>query len=66
MTYKQIEASREIRLWIGQIIVPTAILAGTTILSVPEARHAIADKFVSMKDSIKLKIHTITKKKKKI
>ena len=24
MTYKQIEASREVRLWIGQIIVPAA------------------------------------------
>ena len=23
MTYKQIEASRELRLWIGQVIVPT-------------------------------------------
>ena len=27
MTYKQIEASREMRLWIGQVIVPAAAAA---------------------------------------
>ena len=27
MTYKQIEASREMRLWIGQVIVPAAVAA---------------------------------------
>ena len=29
MTYKQIEASRELRLWIGQVIVPAFHKAGT-------------------------------------
>ena len=27
MTYKQIEASRELRLWIGQVIVPAVTMA---------------------------------------
>ena len=27
MTYKQIEASRELRLWIGQVIVPAVTIA---------------------------------------
>ena len=44
MTYKQIEASREIRLWIGQIIVPAAIAIGTA-LSIPEVRQYVANKF---------------------
>lgn len=52
MTYKQIEASRETRLWIGQIIVP-AIGLGITIASNPQLRHAIADKFECCKQSIK-------------
>lgn len=31
MTYKQIEASREARLWIGQIIVPAASVVVATL-----------------------------------
>lgn len=27
MTYKQIEASRELRLWVGQVIVPAVTMA---------------------------------------
>ena len=41
MTYKQIEASREARLWLGQIIVPALTFAATT-LAIPEVRQAIA------------------------
>ena len=54
MTYKQIEQAREIRLWIGQILVP---LATTTValLSVPEVRQAVAVKATSMKESIERK-----------
>lgn len=54
MTYKQIEASRELRLWIGQIVVPAAGVAIAT-LSIPEVRQAIAAKASSMKESIKNK-----------
>lgn len=52
MTYKQIEASREARLWIGQIFVPAITLAATT-LTIPEVRQAIAAKAESIKRSIK-------------
>lgn len=55
MTYKQIEASREARLWIGQIIVPALTFAATT-LAIPEVRQAIATKAVSVKQSIEQKM----------
>ena len=34
MTYKQIEASREARLWISQVIIPAETIVGTA-LAVP-------------------------------
>ena len=52
MTYKQIEASREARLWIGQILAPAMALAVST-LAIPEVRKAIAAKADSVKKSIK-------------
>lgn len=55
MTYKQIEASREARLWIGQIFVPAISLAVTT-LAIPEVRQAIATKAESIKQSIEWKM----------
>lgn len=45
MTYKQIEASREARLWIGQIIVPAVGLA----LAIPESREWVKDKIEEIK-----------------
>lgn len=54
MTYKQIEASREVRLWIGQIIVPAASVA-VAMLSIPEVRRMIATKAASVKESIQNK-----------
>lgn len=54
MTYKQIEASREVRLWIGQIIVPAASVVVAT-LSIPEVRQMIATKAASIKESIQNK-----------
>ena len=54
MTYKQIEASREARLWIGQIVVP-AISIAVTILAIPEVRQAVATKAESIKQSIEWK-----------
>jgi len=53
MTYKQIETSREIRLWIGQLIVPAVTLATTIIIANPEFRHAAATKFTNIKNSVK-------------
>ena len=55
MTYKQIEASREARLWIGQIIVPALTVAVST-LAIPEVREAIATKARNVKQNIERKI----------
>jgi len=55
MTYKQIETSREVRLWIGQIIVPAASVA-LAILSIPEVRQTIASKASQIKESVQNKI----------
>lgn len=54
MTYKQIEASREARLWIGQIIVPAASVVVAT-LSIPQVRQMLATKAECIKESIKNK-----------
>lgn len=51
MTYKQIEASREARLWISSVIIPVV----GCIAMIPEARQAVADKARKLKDSIKTK-----------
>lgn len=51
MTYKQIEASREARLWIGQIVVPAASVVVAT-LSIPQVRTMVAAKAESIKESI--------------
>ena len=51
MTYKQIEASREVRLWIGQIIVPAVGLA----LAFPEVRAKVKEKVLDVRDSVQRK-----------
>lgn len=51
MTYKQIEASREARLWIGQVILPIV----TAVMLVPEAREAVIDKVKAAKKNIENK-----------
>lgn len=56
MTYKQIEAAREVRLWIGQIVVPAATVA-VTAMTIPEVRQMIAAKADSVKHKIKSKIN---------
>lgn len=55
MTYKQIEASREVRLWIGQVIVPAITIGTGIVLASPQLRHAIAEKFKDMKYSVQSK-----------
>ena len=54
MTYKQIEASREIRLWIGQVIVP-AIGVVAVLMSNPQTKFMIINKTNKIKRSIKNK-----------
>lgn len=49
MTYKQIETSREIRLWIGQVIVPAVAFT----MAFPGPRGAVVKKINEVKESIK-------------
>ena len=52
MSYKQIEASREARLWLVQIVLPVVMV----IMMVPEAREAVVDKVKTAKKNIENKI----------
>ena len=54
MTRKQIDAAREARLWIGQIVIPAIGLA-VTAFGVPAVRNAVAAKVENIKESIKHK-----------
>lgn len=58
MTYKQLETIREIRMWTKEIIVPTA-MAVVAVMTVPEAREAVAAKANQVKESIKSKTRKI-------
>ena len=49
LKYKHIEAAREVRLWIAQVVVP---LAGFAMLS-PEARQTVAQAFNDVKHAFK-------------
>ena len=56
MTWKQIEASREARLWITQVIVPVLGMTTALVVAVPEAREAAVTKFGEAKNWIKYKL----------
>lgn len=51
MTWRQIEASREARLWIRQIVLPVAAV----VMMVPEARNAVVEKAKEAKKAIETK-----------
>ena len=53
MTWKQLEASREARLWIGQVIVPAVV--GIMAVS-PKARQTVKAKYVQVKNAIRRKL----------
>lgn len=55
MTWKRIEAMREMRLWIGQIIVPAVTLVAAS-MAIPEVREAVAAKAKQIKENINNKI----------
>lgn len=57
MTYRQIEASREARLWITQVIVPTLAMVTATVTMVPEFREAAVAKFNEAKNKINYKLN---------
>ena len=55
MSYKRIEASREARLWLGQIVIPVVSTAVAS-LSIPEVRQMVATKANQIKYSIENKM----------
>lgn len=59
MTWKQIEASREIRLWVKEIVVPVVVTGAMVYTAFPEVREFAKTKASNIKEKIKTK----TKKK---
>lgn len=55
MKRKNIDAMREVRLWIGQIVVPAITVVGSA-LAIPEVRQAVALKASQWKTTIEKKI----------
>lgn len=55
MKRKNIDTMREIRLWIGQIVVPAVTVVGSA-LAIPEVRQVIAMKANQWKESVERKI----------
>lgn len=55
MKRKNIDTMREIRLWVGQIIVPAVTVVGSA-LAIPEVRQAISIKADQWKESVERKI----------
>ena len=62
MTHRQIEASRELRLWIGQVIIPAVTVIGIA-MSKPEIRNAVNKKTEELKESIIRKLRKEKKQK---
>lgn len=56
MTLRQVETSREIRLWITQVVVPVFGIGAAYVAAVPEAREKVAAKFAETKNRIKFKL----------
>ena len=57
MTYKNIEASREARLWVTQVIMPTLVVASALVSVKPEIKDKAKAKFEEVKNTIKYKLH---------
>lgn len=56
MTYRQIEACREARLWVTQVVAPTLVLGLTVVMTNPELKEKVTTKFNNVKDTIKGKL----------
>ena len=50
--YKHIEAAREARLWIGQVIIPSITILGSAML-IPEVRQRVKDTVCEIKSNFK-------------
>lgn len=57
MTYKQIEACREARLWVTQVIAPTLVLTTAVVMANPELKESVTAKFNEVKAKIQNKLH---------
>lgn len=55
MTYKQIQAGHEVRMWMKDVIIPVAG-AAAIVLSNPDTRQAISQKAFRIKCAIKRKL----------
>ena len=66
MTYKEIDASRNRRLWITDIIIPVTTLIVTTAIALPDTRKAIGRSLVRLKDSVKNKLPKGSKRKNRV
>ena len=53
MNYRQIETSREVRLWITQVIVPTVGMGLAAVMMVPEVKDFAAKTIVKVKSKFK-------------
>ncbi len=51
LSWKAIESSREIRLWLGQVIIP-AVTIGAVVLSNPENRKRLDETLTNAKDKV--------------
>lgn len=61
MTRKQLDTMREVRLWIGQMVVP-GVTMGASLMAIPEVRNAVYWKAQQMKYSIRDKKDKIKEK----
>ena len=52
--YKHIEAARELRLWFGQVIIPTVTVVGSVML-IPEVRQGAVETVREIKSKFKKK-----------
>lgn len=64
MTYKQIEATREVRLWITQIAVPIVTVAIASGIAIPEVRQAVTTQCSKIGKAISNKLKKKEKKEK--
>lgn len=53
MTRKQIDQAREVRLWIGQIVIPAVGVA----FAFPEVRERAKEQFINAKSKVKDLFH---------
>lgn len=54
MTYKQIQAAHEARMWIKEVIVPV-ITTGVVLGSIPEVRETVKTGYQKAKENIRKK-----------